>query len=1280
MYSINEINIDHIAQLSPEQLSQLLHILLKIEAEKNSLDNWEILVPQKITVADGGEDGRITWNGIPATTNWLKNKLTIFQNKATDLPPLKCYEEILIPKVKRQPRKLKPQIEEVVLNNGCYVLFTNQDLNPNQKNKRIAKFRNAIKDTNHANYATFDIRVYDGNQIKDWANENIAAVTFIQSCIGITRLTNFRTWGEWKNDMAGSQIPFQSNDVLLNNIKQIRMELKREKVVRVIGHSGLGKTRMVLETFREVADQPEIKAQQSQLVYYDIGMGSLESLTGYILSHRNHQSGIIVIDNCDENSHNAISGLVRSLGNFKVITIDFSSQTNERSIIKLDRETQKDIVQNIVEEEFKETLTKTDKEFISSQSEGYPQMAILFSDSVRAAGGLKRLNNELPQDFLKKLVFGRNSESDFEFEIIKACSVMSSFGFVDDNISTVLRQEEKDILTKQTDYVRKRICDKFHGNEISAKEFYKVCLKYKATNIIEQRGTRIMVKPTPLAINLAAVWWRETPHDTIREILSELKDDELGKLLVERLSELDQLDKAKEIVNELWGANSPFGTAEVLNTSLGSLLFRYVVEVNPIATAQALENAFGKMSKEEVLKIDEGRRNLVWALEKLCFRKETFNIASKILYSFAVSENETWGNNSTNQFRQLFQLFLAGTETNLTERLEIIRWGLSKNDDKYTELAILAMGRGLLNDHYTRMGGAEKQGSSAPLEDYKPNWKEIFDYWSELIRILTEISCSTHTLSELAKEKISQSIRTTIRDGQFNLIQDSIKKIISVKGNLWPEALNNLKMTIGYEEYLPKAIIEQVKELITLLTPTDIKNQLLLKITKPEWDTDEKDENGHYIDKQKLNAEAFAQELIAKNISWTDYIEDLLQGEQREGFNFGAKYSSLVDDKNAIVETAIRAIKKISKEKQNPELLAGLLYGSGDRKLFEQTIDRLMADDDLRQHSFYLTRSMNPTYTDVTKLFSLVDINGFSISQFQNFKYGRALDTLSPNEVIELCERISKYGNAGKWTALSLLYMFCYHNNENWKLSNDFFKKLISGSNMTVNLDITARIDSYHWSDIITKILNQADEKEFAIIITKQIIEFCSQLNFNYSFDSSINNVTLVLFEKYFDTVWAYFGEGIIGDYMTFFHLEHMLGTRNGYFDGIVGIVFRNPEHYTTILAWCRKYPKIAPERIAHMMPLSVNENDEIKWHPFSKKIIDEFGDNENLIRQLSSNMGSFGTVGSSVPYYQIQKKLLEELINHPIQRIRDWAINMLEYTERTIKKERLDDEERFFV
>ena len=138
-----------------------------------------------------------------------------------------------------------------------------------------------------------------------------------------------------------------------------------------------------------------------------------------------------------------------------------------------------------------------------------------------------------------------------------------------------------------------------------------------------------------MAIHLAANWLTVTPPDRIRILLEGLNARKLEEKFLERFSDLDQLDKAKDIVKDLWGPGSFFGSAEVLNTSWGSLLFRYVVEVNPKETMKSLENAFFNLKKDDLLKVAAGRRNLVWALEKLCFRKETFKSAAKILYLFA---------------------------------------------------------------------------------------------------------------------------------------------------------------------------------------------------------------------------------------------------------------------------------------------------------------------------------------------------------------------------------------------------------------------------------------------------------------------------------------------------------------------------------------------------------------------------------------------------------------------------------------------------------------------
>ncbi|PIQ22152.1 MAG: hypothetical protein COW65_04750 [Cytophagales bacterium CG18_big_fil_WC_8_21_14_2_50_42_9] len=1238
--------------------------MLEIEAHKNNLEEFDIHVPLNITTADAGSDGRISWNGKPASTKWLKNKFTVFQNKATSLFPQACYEEILEPQKLNELRKLKAQVEKVVQANGCFILFTNIAIVDNGKDERIKNFRNAIKDAGHANYNTFDIKVYDSNSIKSWVNENIAAVSKVQEFLRINRPQGFITWDKWSLLASADNNSYKENKLIQNFINEINSSIINEKVIRIYGHSGLGKTRLALEAFRG-------HSLKSSLVYFDLsGYLDISQIKNYLINHQDHQFGIIVIDNCSYKSHVILSEIVKSYGNLRVITIGFDdSESNEDPKIKLERRNQFEIVREIINEKLSLTHSQADINFLANLCEGYPWMAKRFSANILKKS-LSEFNSSLPSDTIIKILFGE-SEKEKDYKIIRACSIFSSFGFPDDEILEVLNSEKIDYLENQLEYIRTNILE----IEVSRSEFFEICQKYKNEDIIERHGSYYIVKPTILAINLAADWLKNTPGRRIIEILTHLKGSELGIKIAERIKHLDQLNKAHQIVSELWGPNSFFSTAEVLNTAWGSLLFRHVVEVNPLATAKALEKTFGDLSKSELLEAEEGRRNLVWALEKLCFRKEIFPIASKILYSFAVAENESWGNNSTNQFAQLFQVHLSGTEADYNERIEILDWGIQRNDDDYLQIAIQALGRGLAYEHLSRMGGAEQQGSSAPLKDYMPKtWEEIYVYWSNIYERLIKIATSENIYSDLALEKLSNSFRTLIRNGNIDLVEFAINEILKYKGT-WLEAMNSLKKVQGFEKDLNEEEKAKLITLINLLTPLDLKNQIYLKITAPEWDTFEQDENGHFIDKPFINAVNFADSLIKNDIKWMEFLPDLLKGRQQQSFNFGKRLGELIEEKETFVNSALEILKSIHDSEQNIDLIGGFLLGTKDSDLIQKTINYLILEPNLRKHSFSITRISQTNYSSILNLFVLVDQYGFSINQFRNFQYGRALDSLKNEEVIQLCQKISTYGIEGKWISLALLYMYCHDEEEKWLLNNNEFKNLILSENLIIQTNNLNSMDGHYWSDSVIKLLKIDNDVDFANRIANYIIEFCSSDNFNYSFESEVITVTRFLFNEYFEVVWPTFGNGIIGDYMTFFHLKHMIGAKNGSYSNS-GIMFEEAGRNEIILNWVKQNPKEAPKRIANIMPIAISLEGKETWHPFSRAIIDEFGDEEEVLNELSANMGSYSITGTAIPYYETQKKLIEELLKSKNLKIKRWAESMLDYTIKSIKRENLGDEE----
>ena len=102
--------------------------------------------------------------------------------------------------------------------------------------------------------------------------------------------------------------------------------------------------------------------------------------------------------------------------------------------------------------------------------------------------------------------------------------------------------------------------------------------------------------------------------------------ERLRTSLCDQLALLDFHPQAQTLVESLCGPRGPFRDPEVLNTETGSRCFRSLVETNPEATLEALEFAFGSWPKDRLHKISSGRRNLIWAIEKLCFAAKHLSV------------------------------------------------------------------------------------------------------------------------------------------------------------------------------------------------------------------------------------------------------------------------------------------------------------------------------------------------------------------------------------------------------------------------------------------------------------------------------------------------------------------------------------------------------------------------------------------------------------------------------------------------------------------------------
>ncbi|MDA8089210.1 MAG: hypothetical protein M0Z61_03145 [Nitrospiraceae bacterium] len=719
----------------------------------------------------------------------------------------------------------------------------------------------------------------------------------------------------------------------------------------------------------------------------------------------------------------------------------------------------------------------------------------------------------------------------------------------------------------------------------------------------------------------------------------------------------------------------------LLNTEQGSRLFRSFVEVNPEICTETLNREFGKLSIEELLKVGPGRRNLVWSLEKLCFWANTFPLASKTLLLFAAAENETWGNNATNQFLQLFHIFLPGTQAVLADRIKIIRLALSSKIKEIRAIGVKALGSALNTYHFSRTGGVEEQGSRAPQKDARPKtWAEIFEYWAVCLDLLTDIICSKDKLEELARKQIADNIHGLLTHGQTSKIEEIINLITEKNPKYWPNAISNIKLTLKYDQTaMPSEVKLKIESILGKLSPISLTDKIKDIITSPAWEHSQ-GEGGHYIDVSAVRARQFADELVSSKIDFDDYLPQILVGDQRQAYTFGQRLGELIKNKKEFVEYVLNRLRAVDND-GNPMVLAGFLSTSNEKPLIEKTLDTIADDKKLYVYLVDITRLIKPEEIDLKRVLSLFKKGLIQAQTLNMFIYGSVLDHLSYASIENFCRQIMGHGAGGLWVALNIAFMYSFQTKERWDSLRFLFRELLFKTDILLGQKASI-MDAYNWEESCKKLLtNYGKDEELAIEITKGILKAANKEDFEkYLFDFHAKPVLRVLLTNYLENVWPLLGEAFLSeDYLLIFNLEVLIGSRFEIAEEKKGPLFT--VHKDFILKWCEdNYPK-APRIIAELMPLYIKDEETGKtvWHPLAKNILDKFGQDENILKAISANMGSFSWTGSLVPYYQMQLELMEALREHTIDQVREWALKGISLYKEQIKQESARDAERDF-
>jgi hypothetical protein len=115
------------------------------------------------------------------------------------------------------------------------------------------------------------------------------------------------------------------------------------------------------------------------------------------------------------------------------------------------------------------------------------------------------------------------------------------------------------------------------------------------------------------------------------------------------------------------------------------------------------------------------------------------------------------------------------------------------------------------------------------------------------------------------------------------------------------------------------------------------------------------------------------------------------------------------------------------------------------------------------------------------------------------------------------------------------------------------------------------------------------------------------------------------------------------------------------------------------LFAWCHAHPDVAPSFVAGIVSVLTHRDRDAPppdLDRLTRRLLDEFGDREDVLRAINSNIHSFGWSGSRTSYYQLYEHPLKSLEKHPIGAVRRWAKKMLVAMQREFEAARDEDDE----
>lgn len=934
------VNGNDLARLSPEQAVDAIASLLRSEAWRLQLPATEIDIPRAITVGDGGVDAvvRNVFGNIGIGA--IKAGLTCYQVKTGSFSLANEAElkSILFrPGARRKPKigftenDLQARVRTCLDKNGTLVIVLFGVDTPDKTDDEVViRFRKLLGDVK-PQYASANIEIWRQNKIIALVEYFPALALNIKRIMRDAAAVPHTAWLN-QSDLDGE---FVANEETQKLIADIRAELltpgARSIHIRFVGEPGIGKTRLIYEATKHEILRP--------LVVYSEDADSLveSDFFNRLLGDSSRLNLILVADECRPETRAELRRKFRSAsGSVRIVSIFNEEDEGDR-----DREYHYYEAARLTDNEISAIIQqygvpKDEADFWAPECGGSPRVANIAGKNLVESGDVLR-GDGLVRIWDRYVAGQENPRSDKAKTarfVLQCLALFKKIGIDGPN--------------REIDEVFNAIIVPLDRG-LSLRVFSGIVDDFRRRKLLQGQHV-LYLTPKLFHIRLWREWWEiyGTQLD-IAKVITGLSEA-LAKWFVDMLIYAKESPASASVAKELLGPDGPLYKNEWLDSRLGGELFFNLAQVEPPSALRCLKDILGAKSPDQLRQFRTGRFDVVHALRILATDELLFMEAARLLLMLAEAETETYSNNATGAFTDLFTLGYGRAATTAlppAARLVVLDEALRSSSKARRAIAISAFNRALqtrfsmltLDD---RHGLRRLPSSRWSPKTYGEVWDEYERYWMFLLRAISQLERDEQM--ECARVLTHRARDMFFIERMQPIVLETFRKLVE-QGLLESSAALEVVVEIqhydgkGYPAATQDALCQFVSEMQGSGYGAMLRRYVGLALLEDRFD-----ESGNETDNVDRKIEMFADDALANPDVLFNELGWLVTNEAKNGYVFG--HALGLRDRREVLWKRIRAEWYAQGDNASDFFVGGYLSGvfEVDQRRWEAIVKSLAVE------------------------------------------------------------------------------------------------------------------------------------------------------------------------------------------------------------------------------------------------------------------------------------------------------------------------------------------------